>query len=164
MGQEQVEMWQDGLREEKAAARSTQIQIKNLQGFAKCQKPELEERVCNRHSFVPSQSIFVVKEWEARWDYCFFLCQNIFFFFLKAICIFFFFSKRHFAFQTRGKERKKSSGGESGKNNAQMSDTKAFPSMSIRRCPLRHFPFFLGKFSPSSTNLTRFLCLSGLPL
>lgn len=107
MGQEQAEMWQDGLREEKAAARSTQIQIKNLQGFAKCQKPELEERVCNRHSFVPSQSIFVVKEWEARWDYCFFLCQNIFFFFLKAICIFFFFFQKAFCISNKRQREKK---------------------------------------------------------
>lgn len=66
-GQEEAEMCQDGLREESVAARSIQIQIKNLQGIVKCQKAELEERVCNRHRFGPSQNNFVVKEeWEAR--------------------------------------------------------------------------------------------------
>lgn len=99
MGQEDVEMCQDGLREEIDVSRSTQIQIESLQGTVKCQKPELEERVCNRHSFGPI-------EWSEY--FCSLSKMGFFFSFAKVPLFhifekqftFFFFPKKHFAFQT----------------------------------------------------------------
>lgn len=76
---------------------------------------------------------------------------------------FFFFLFLHFKHEAKGKKNPLGEK-ESGKNNAQRSDTKALPSTSISHYPLRHFPFFLGKFSSSSKNLTHFSSLSGFPL